>query len=561
MIDRTVRRLLETGDITPEHLQYALEEQLITNQSIIKILVNKGYITEARIKDALEIYEHEDINVRELEIAPGVIKMLPPHLIKNNKVFPLKFENNQFVLGMVEPKDLIAKDTVIMFLGKSVALQRFKISEEEHDYLLNKYSHLFGDSTKDKDLDTPINEHTVVTDETTSHPVESKDESVLSIPVEKIVNRVLDNAIKKRASQITVEPSFENIRIRFKIDDTFYEEARLPRKMYQSFLSHMKHLCNIPENEEKHLHFRGHFKYTESNEKKEINFVMNGVRTVQGDKLILRPGYPIPDLKSLFYYPELYNYLDKVTVRNKGLILVIGTAGSGKSTTLYSILQHKISTRHQLMTIEDTVKYVFENYVSQVELKSEKMSSLQELVYEVSKHNPDVLMVQEIKDENWSGMIEELALSGMLVLTGMRAYNVLSAFKRLKRMSFPNFASIQCIINQKLVRQLCPYCKIKSVLEPDELVALGYRAEHPPTAYKADHKGCTKCYGGYNGLIGVFEVVKMTRDIINLLNKNEHQGEEITKAVTTACIMPFKEYGKRLMMDGIISFEELNKIL
>ncbi|MBC7475661.1 MAG: Flp pilus assembly complex ATPase component TadA, partial [Candidatus Sericytochromatia bacterium] len=438
MIDRTVRRLLETGDITPEHLQYALEEQLITNQSIVKIIVNRGYITEARIKDALEIYEYEDIDARSIDISSAVIKMLPLHLIRNNHVFPLKFENNQFVLGMVDPKDLITKDTVSMFLGKTIVLQRFKISEEDYQYLLSKYVHLFAEN---KETDVIITE----TNSNESHSHDSKEEAkadpILSIPIEKIISRVLDNALKKRASQITVEPGYENIRIRFKIDDTYYEEARLPRKMYDNFLNYVKQLGGI-QNNDKSFHYSGHFKYTDTHDKKEINIVLNGIKTIQGDKLILRPGYPIPDLKSLFYYPELYNYLNKVTGKNKGLILVIGSAGSGKSTTLYSLLQHKISTKHQLMTIESPVKYVFENYVSQVEIKNDKDVELSELVYEVSKHNPDILMVQEIKNEVWSSLIEELALSGMLVLTGMRAYNVLSAFKKLKRMSFPNFASI-----------------------------------------------------------------------------------------------------------------------
>ncbi|RYX97941.1 hypothetical protein EON78_05325, partial [bacterium] len=251
---------------------------------------------------------------------------------------------------------------------------------------------------------------------------------------------------------------------------------------------------------------------------------------------------------------------NKVTEKNRGLILVIGNAGSGKSTTLYSILQHKISTKYQLMTIENPVKYIFDNYISQVQIKKDKPDAIKDLVYEVSKHNPDVLMVQEIKDEMWSALIEELALSGMLVLTGMRAYNVLSAFKRLKRIEFPNFASIQCVINQKLLKKLCPYCKIKSVLNEEQVKFLGYKTDQITAVYKADHNGCSKCYGGYHELIGIFEVVKMSREIINLLNKDEHQGEEITKALGSACIMTFKEYASRLLMDGIICYDELNKI-
>ncbi len=562
MIDRTVRRLLETGDISPEYLQYALEEQHITNESIIKILLKKGYITEARIKDALEIYEEEDIDINQIQISPGVLKMLPFHLIKNNKIFPLKFENNTFVLGMVDPKDLISKDTVNIFLGKNISMQRFKISEKEHELLVNKYNHIISDH-KDHEVINEIN-HVEVAPQQLSQEVKHIENSISTtmdkIPIEKIVNKVLENALNKKALQISAEPSYDFVRIRFKIDDTFYEEARLPKKMYQNFIGYMKELANLKLEDNKN-HYSGHFKFL-SSDQKEINFVMNGIKTVHGDKLILRPGYPIPDLKKLFYYPEIYEYINKVIEKNRGLVLVIGNAGSGKSTTLYSILQHKISTKYQLMTIEDPVRYIFDNYISQVEVKKDGNGKdlVKDLVYEVSRHNPDVLMIQEIKDETWSSLVEEVALSGMLVLTSMRAYNVLSAFKRLKTINFPNFASIQCIINQKLLKKLCPYCKIKSILNEDELKILGYKLEQIPAVYKADPNGCQKCYGGYHDIIGIFEVVKITREMISLLNKGENQWEEIGKLLGSASIMTFKEYAGKLLMDGVISFEELNKI-
>lgn len=562
MIDRTVKRLLETGEITPLHLQVALEEQHITNESIIKILLKKGFITEARIKDTLEIYEEEDINIKTIEINPGVLKMLPYHLIKNNKVFPLKFENNNFVLGMTDPKDLLAKDAVSMFLGKTISLQRFKISPEDHEFLLNKYSHSINENKE-------VIETIIEPDKSEDKEVDTISTSSDNVPIEKLVAKILDNAIYKRAVQISAEPNDDNIKIRFKIDDTFYEEARFPRKMYQNFINYIKQLCKIDITE--HDYYSGHFKFLHSprneeksdklSDKKEISFVVNSIKTVQGDKLILRPGYQIPDLKNLFYYKEIYEYIKQVISKNRGLILVIGNAGSGKSTTLYSILKNKISTKYQLMTIEDNIKYIFDNYVSQIQIKKDKNNnSITDLVYEVSRHNPDVLMVQDIKDEEWSAKIEELALSGMLVLTGMRAYNVLSAFKRLKYINFPNFASIQCIVNQKLLKKLCPYCKIKSTLTPQQLLYLGVKFEQIPAVYTADLKGCNKCYGGFSGLIGIFEVVKMTREIITLLNTGDHQGEEMTKAINSSCIITFKDYSTRLLMDGIISYEELNKI-
>lgn len=548
MVDKTVIRLIQSGEISQQQLQQALEEQVVTNETILKILVRKGFITEAAIKDCIELSELENINLRELPISPGVLKMLPVHIIRNNKVFPLKFENNKFVLAMVNPQDLQTKDTVGIVLGKSISLQRFKITEEDYNFLTNKYIHILGD-LKDKESAEVSNLE--------EQGTETKDDSTTG-QVDRFITKLLNSALNKRASLITVEPGSDHVRIRFKIDDTWYEESRLPKKMYPNFLIQIKTLSGI-DAEEENFYFCGNFKFREA-DKKEINFVISCIKTINGDKLIISPCYQIPDLNKLFYYPEIYDYIDKVTINNRGMILVIGGVGSGKSTTLYSLLKHKISNRYQLMTIEDPIKYVFENYVSQIQIKSDKISSLTDLISEVVKHNPDVLLVQEIKDELWGNLIEELAMSGMLVLTSMRAYNTISALKRLKRINYPNFASIQCIINQKLLKKLCPFCSIICIPSSEELRSINATIDQIPEAYQADSSGCSKCFGGYKDLIGVYEVIKVNRELVEQFASNDYFGVNTGKLINESCLMTFKEYCKGLLKDGIISFEEIKKL-
>jgi type II secretory ATPase GspE/PulE/Tfp pilus assembly ATPase PilB-like protein len=544
MLDKTIKRLLETGLITPQHLQFALDEQLRTNESILKILIDNTIISEARVKDAMEIYELEDIKITEINIPPSVIKMLPLHIIKTNKVFPIKFENNVFVLAMLDPKDLMAKDTVSIFLGKGISIQRYKITEDELDFLINKFSGLIA---KDRESEIKLEEVSN----------ENKD-SYLEDSINKLINKMLVSSVNKKASQISIEPGSEDIRIRFKVYDSFFEEARIPKKIYPNFLLNLKQRANL-EGEEKNNYYSGNFKFT-SPDKKENNFVINGIKTINGEKITLRASYPIPDLKNLLYHQESFHYVEKLVSKNKGLIVVIGDSGSGKSTTLYSILQHKISNTHQLMTIEDTIKYIFDNYVSQIQLKSDKNYSSKELVREVLKHNPDVLMVQDVKDESWITLIEELALSGMLILAGMRSYNTLSAFNRLKRMGFPNFSSIQCVINQKLLRKLCPYCKTKSSLTQIDKDALRINIDINDI-YQANHNGCSKCTNGYIDLIGLFEIVKMNKDLVKLLNSNDYYSEEVGKAINESCIISMKEYGLSLLSEGVISIDELKKTM
>ncbi|MFN4150262.1 MAG: ATPase, T2SS/T4P/T4SS family, partial [Candidatus Sericytochromatia bacterium] len=304
MLDKTIKRLLETGLITPQHLQFALDEQLRTNESILKILIDNSIISEARVKDAMEIYELEDIKITEINISPSVIKMLPLHIIKINKVFPVKFENNVFVLAMVDPKDLMAKDTVSIFLGKGISIQRYKITEDELDFLINKFSNLIA-----KDRDSEI----IKLEEESS---ENK-ESYLEESINKLINKMLASSINKKASQISIEPGSEDIRIRFKIYDSFFEEARIPKKIYPQFLLNLKQKATL-EGEEKNNYYSGNFKFI-SPDRKENNFVINGIKTINGEKVTLRASYPIPDLKNLLYHHDSFDYVEKLISKNKGL--------------------------------------------------------------------------------------------------------------------------------------------------------------------------------------------------------------------------------------------------
>lgn len=537
MLDKAVKKLLESGDITPHDLQIVLEEQLRTNQSITKILVDKGFTTEAKIKDALESYDLEDIKIREIYIHPNVIKMIPDHVIKNNKVFPLKFENNSLILAMVDPKDLLTKDSVSIFLGRSTSFQSCVITKDDHDFLVNK----FINSSRDRyeNQETQINQ--------------KENEAYSDASINKLINRMFEGAIRKKATHITIEPGIENVKIRFKIDNSFYEEGRLPKKVYSTFLTQIKETASI-DNTKKH-NYSGNFKFTDS-EKKDFNIVIDSIHSITGEKLIIRIGSKIPELKKLLYSDHAYDEIKKVIDKNKGLVFVVGESGAGKTTTLYSMLQSRISNRYQIMTIEENVQYVFDNYVTQV--KIDKSTPVKDIVYESLRHNPDILMFEETKDTCWSSLIEDLALSGMLVLTSFRSYNVISAIKRLKAMNFPNFSSINAIINQKLVKKLCEECKIKINLNDEQKKHFYLTDKMVLDTYSADMRGCHKCIGGYKGLVGVFEIVKLNKEFIDFVSIDHYS--ELAKRFDSFCVTTFKKHGSELFADGIISFEELSSL-
>ncbi|MFN8671164.1 MAG: ATPase, T2SS/T4P/T4SS family [Candidatus Sericytochromatia bacterium] len=538
MLDKAVKKLMESGEVTPHDLQVALEEQLRTNKNLTLILIEKGLTTEARIKDILESYDLEDIDIKDIYIHPNVIKMLPEHIIKNNKVFPLKFENNALILAMVNVKDLLTKDSVSMVLGKSTALQTCAISKEEHEYLIKKFLKTGAEKVESNELSITQKDVSDVNSESS---------------INRLIGKMIESAIKKFAGQISIEPALEDVRIRFKIDDAFYEEARLSKKIYTQFINQIRQAFAI-DPAKKH-NFSGNYRFFDSN-KREFNILLDSLNTINGEKLILRIGYPIPDIEKLFYTDKAYLEIYKSIEKNKGLVLVVGDSGSGKTTTLYSILKSKISNKHQLMTIEENIQYIFDTYVSQTKL--DKNTSLKELVYDMIKHNPNVIMFEESKDPSWALLIEELALSGMLVLTSFRSYNVVSALKRMKALGFPNFSSIQSIINQKLLKCLCDNCKIR-VESSDELKkALALSDDAFITPYEPDIRGCNYCLGGYKGMIATFEIVRVNKELVDLINKDDFT--EVAKKFNSFCITTFKEHAKHLFADGIIPLSVLKEV-
>jgi type IV pilus assembly protein PilB len=539
-MDKIIKLLLDSGEITTHQLQVSLDEHTRTGKDILNILVEKDFITNNKIKDLMEISFINDLSVRSIQISPDIIKMLPLQIITSNKVFPLHFENNKFVLGMVNPKDLIALDNVSIFLGKNISIQRLRLNQDDFLFLLKRYEHLLNDK-KDKE-EIKYNDF----------QEDNKDN------YEKIFNKLLSSALKKRATQITLEPGNDNVKVRFKIDDSFYEEVRIPKKFYQNLLNYIKEISNSIDLDDKNLYYSGYFKF--KNEDTFTNFVFNGIKTIHGERVIIRPSYPIPELRKLFYIDKVYEYIDKNLSKNRGIFIVIGNSGSGKSTTLYSLLQHKISNTNQLITVEDPVKYVFDNYVSQINFKSDKMESLKTFINELSRQSPNVLMLQELKDEEWGMYLEELALSGMLIFAGIKAYNIVSAMKKLKRMRFPNFSSIQILIHQKLVKMLCPYCKVKYNPSSQEIHKAGLNFEQISIAYESNPEGCNRCYGGYKGLIGVFEITPITKEMIRILNKEEIIVENFIEEFNKSKIISLKEYSFLLLKDGIISFDEFYKI-
>lgn len=538
MLDKAVKKLLESGELTPHNLQTALEEQLRTKKNLTAIIVEKGFTTESRIKDILESYDIGDINIKEIYIHPNVIKMIPDNIIKNNKVFPLKFENNSLILSMVDTKDLLTKDSVGIILGRSTSLQTCKITKDEHDFLVKKFIKNSPERIENQELLISPKESNEVNSE---------------FAITKLISKMLDTAIKKSAGQITIEPGFENVRIRFKIDDAFYEEGRISKKIYVQFINQIRQLFTIDPSK-KH-NFSGNYKFTDS-DKREFNVLLDSLNTINGEKIIIRIGYPIIGMRNLFYTEKAYEEIQKSIEKNKGLVLVIGDSGSGKTTTLYSILQNKISNRYQLMTIEENVQYIFDNYISQT--KIDKNSPLKELVYELIRQNPDVIMFEEVKDVSWAHLIEELALSGMLVLTSFRSYNVISAIKRLKSLGFPNFSSIQSIVNQKLIKKLCNNCKIEIEQTEEHKKFLNLDEENLIYAYEPDIRGCNHCLGGYKGMVAIFEIIRVNKDFIDFINQDKYS--ELAINFDSFCITTFKKHASYLFSDGIISFEQLKSL-
>ena len=553
--------LVQTGQITTEQLEEALVEQRKTKERLGTILVRKGYINEQRLIETLEFQlgiPHVILSKRKID--PDIVGMVPEHVAKKYHVFPVEKQGKRLVLAMLDPTDVYSLDELRLTLNYEI--QPVIVSEEDMNEAFSRYFGISG-SVKEvfKDLDVQIEEETV--EEQGSAELEAMVEDA---PIVRLVNLLITQAVKERASDIHLEPTERELVIRYRVDGRLKKIMTSPKNTQAAIISRIKIISgmNIAE---KRLPQDGRIQMRVDGI--PIDLRVSCIPIVFGEKVVMRILFKsnvLAKMESLGFLPDTLERFRSVYKQPHGIILVTGPTGSGKSTTLSSVLNELNSPEENIMTVEDPVEYQI-NGINQVQVNTKAGLTFAMALRSFLRQDPDIIMVGEIRDGETAQIATQAALTGHLVLSTLHTNDAPSSVTRLIDMKIEPFlvaSTVIGILAQRLVRGVCPDCKKTYTLTPDHIYYEIVRQNLPDTSpdklifYKGE--GCRRCNGkGYAKRLAIHEVLLVNQELRALISKNVPSGEIKEMAIKNGMRNLFQD-GLIKALDGKTTLEEIIRI-
>ncbi|MEO0225018.1 MAG: GspE/PulE family protein [candidate division WOR-3 bacterium] len=556
--------LISANIITQKQLEEALTLQKQTGEKLGQTLINLGYITEDVLLSFLARQQKLDfVYISELDIDESIVSMLPRTFIEKNNVFPINFDKktNTLTVAIPDPYNLFIIDDIKLSTGfnvKPVVASPKEIKENIKKYLLKEETEqVEKDISELEKLDTSIEVESVPS---TIEVRELAEEE----PIIKLANNIIITAVRKRASDIHLEPFEKKCRLRYRIDGVAQEEATFQHNVYNALIARIKIMSKLDVTETRKPQ-DGRIKMRI--DEREIDFRVSILPVVYGEKAVLRildSSALCLDLEKLGFETEQLEILLRSIRSPFGLILITGPTGSGKSTTLYSALSTLNRPEVNILTIEDPVEYLIEG-ITQVNVNPEVGLTFASGLRAFLRQAPDIILVGEIRDTETARIAIQAALTGQLVFSTLHTNDAPSAVTRLINMGIDPFlisSTLTLVEAQRLVRKICPECKQAYQVPVEKLYPLGVtddmvKGQKVVTLYKGS--GCKKCNNGYKGRIGIYEIMEVTDEIREMILKNV-PDVEIKKVAIRNGMSSLRKSALRKMLAGITTIEEVLRV-
>lgn len=550
--------LLQTGQITNEQLDEALSEQKNSKERIGAILVRKGIISEQRLLETLELQLGIPyVNLSNRKIEPNILTLVPEHIAKRYRVFPVEKMGERLVLAMLDPTDLYALDDLRLALNCEI--QPVIVAEGDLERAFSQYFGISGSVNEViKDFDIQIEEDKV--EEENSGQLEAMVEEA---PIVRLVNLLITQAVKDRASDIHLEPTEHELVIRYRVDGRLKKIMTSPKNTQAAIISRIKIISgmNIAE---KRLPQDGRIQMRVDGV--PIDIRVSCIPVVFGEKIVMRILFKssvLAKMETLGFLPDTLERFRTVYKQPHGIILVTGPTGSGKSTTLSSVLNELNSPEENIMTVEDPVEYQIPG-INQVQVNVKAGLTFAMTLRSFLRQDPDIIMVGEIRDGETAQIATQAALTGHLVLSTLHTNDAPSSITRLIDMKIEPFlvaSTVVGILAQRLVRGVCPDCKKAYPLAPDNIyydIVRQNLPDCPPEKlifYKGE--GCQRCSGkGYSKRLAIHEVLLVNQELRGLISKNVPSGEVKEMAIKTGMRTLFQD-GLLKALEGKTTLEEI----
>lgn len=548
--------LVEKGIVSQDQVEIALTEQKKTKQHLGKILVSLGFATETVIRDVLSgVLGQESVDLSRVVLDSDAIHLIPQEVARRHNVLAVSFDRtvNRITVAMGDTYNLVALDKVRALLGSDVDIRPILAGEAE---IAKAIDQSYGFELS---LDGILRE--IETGEIDYESLEGES-AEYSQPVVRLVNALLSDAVKRSSSDIHFEPEQDFLRIRYRIDGVLRQVRSLHRNYWAAIAVRLKVMAGMdiaemraPQDGRVSLSLYG----------RPIDFRVSVLPTTHGENIVLRildRQKGIVPLDQLGFHEDALATVRVMLARPEGILLVTGPTGSGKTTTLYSMLMHLNDEAVNIMTLEDPVEYPT-GLIRQTSINEAVKLDFANGVRSLLRQDPDIILVGEIRDEDTAEMAFRAAMTGHQVFSTLHTNSAVSAITRLMDIGIhPGMmaGNIIGVIAQRLVRKLCTRCRRRYTPSTAERQLLGLQdAESPPMLYAAT--GCPQCGNqGYQGRLALTEVFRTDSDLDALIGRGATTGE-LAQAATAKGYRSLSDDGIRRVLEGITTLEEVSRVV
>ncbi len=544
--------LIDAGLIDETTLNTALSMQKGSGLKLGEVLIAESFLTEQQILEAVQKQLGiPSIDLSKVSIRQDIINILPVNLVRKYNVLPVDLVNGQLMVAMSDPLNYYALEDIRAVSGyltrTSIALKDDIVENIDRYYgrsqaveAVRDYSKTYGHKKRT---------------EAAAGEIEADEANA---PIIKFINTIIENALLNGASDIHIEPQETEMRVRFRVDGVLREVMNTEPEMIDAVVSRIKIMADL-NIAERRIPQDGKVNYKVKG--RTIDLRISTVNTMWGEKVVMRlldKSNFMPSLKGLGLNDDDEQRMERIIHKPHGIILVCGPTGSGKTTTLYSILNEINDVTKNIITIEDPVEYNFKS-INQMQVNPKIGFSFATGLRAILRQDPDIIMVGEIRDADTAEISVRSALTGHLVLSTIHTNNAIGTITRLEDMEIKPFllsSTIVGVIAQRLVRKICPNCIHEIETDEREMRLLGL---DEPIMIK-EGEGCSLCNGtGYKGRTAIFEVLEVTKEIKNMIDKQSPEVE-IEKAAMASGMLFLRESCKQKVLAGITTVDEMLRV-
>lgn len=548
-------RLIELGVITPEQLTVALQEKKISGKMLGQVLVDLEFIDEQVLSQVLaEAAGHEVFDPKNTIVDGAALELMDKDTALKMNLLPVSLDEDEVCIAMIDPHDVVAMDTIRRYVPKGIAVKPLvttpTILSEAIDAAYGYANAIDAILEELEQQGEDVDVAELMGDEAYTHPIV------------RLVNALVFDAVKTGVSDLHFEPEENFIRLRFRLDGVLFTAYMIHKKHWNGISQRLKLMSNMniadklsPQDGRFHINVGG----------READFRVSSLPTVWGENIVLRvldKSSSIMPLEALGFSQINREKIDYCQTKPEGIIIVTGPTGSGKSTSLYSMLNHINSVEVNIQTLEDPVEYSLP-MIRQTNVR-EGVLDFSDGIKALLRQDPDIIFIGEIRDQTTAEMALKAAMTGHQVYTTLHTNDSFGALPRLMDLNIKPGMLAGAIIGvfaQRLGRRLCSNCKVPYRASEEECGYLGVDPLDPPEIYKASEKGCPVCMGnGYKGRIALAEILTFDEDLDDLVAANAPKSE-IRKMAFEKGFKSMKDDGMLKILEGITDFAAVSKVV